>query len=140
VILQAAGAGEPDAAGADIAVSRAASLEAAAADRASSPAAKMIVDLAISLAGAPLEAQGLAWSGSAAGLVALIEAWAGRAGVDGFNILPADPAADLKILAGEALPRLQARGLAAASKPGADLRTRLGLARPKNRFAQPVGA
>lgn len=137
VILQAAGPGEAPSPDADIAVSRAASLEALAADRASTPAPRLVVDLMVSLSGAPLAADRLAWRGSADGLVGLIADWSRSGVVDGFNILPAAPAADLEALAGDVLPALQARGLARAVKPGADLRSRLGLARPANRFSGP---
>ncbi|MDR3512113.1 MAG: LLM class flavin-dependent oxidoreductase [Caulobacteraceae bacterium] len=138
VILQHVGDGAPKAALADVAVSRAATPEAAAAARAGLNGAPMIVDLAVSLAGAPLETDRLAWRGPAAGLVALIEAWARSGAADGFNILPASPAADLEVLAAEVLPALKARGLMRSAPASGDLRTRLGLPRPANRYA-PVG-
>ncbi|MDR3475107.1 MAG: hypothetical protein P4M09_25940, partial [Devosia sp.] len=103
-------------------------------------APRMIVDLAVSFSGARLETGALAWSGSPAGLVALIEAWAADGAVQGFNLLPAAPAADLAVFAEQVAPALRARGLIAGARAGGDLRTRLGLARPANRFAEPVGA
>jgi hypothetical protein len=56
-------------------------------------------------------------------------------GCDGFLLAPADPAADIPLLAGEVVPRLQAWGIASAPPPSADFRARLGLPRPVNRFA-----
>lgn len=54
---------------------------------------------------------------------------------DGFLLAPADPAADIRLLAEQVAPRLQAWGMASAPPSGADFRTRLGLPRPVNRFA-----
>jgi hypothetical protein len=53
---------------------------------------------------------------------------------DGFLLAPADPAADIARLTGELVPRLMAMGAFAPSTVQGDFRTRLGLARPVNRF------
>lgn len=54
---------------------------------------------------------------------------------DGFLLTPAGPVADIAFLAGELVPRLAALGAFSPSAVGGDFRTRLGLARPINRFA-----
>ena len=54
---------------------------------------------------------------------------------DGFLLAPADPTDDVALLIGEVIPRLVAQGALAPSTIGGDFRTRLGLARPVNRFA-----
>jgi alkanesulfonate monooxygenase SsuD/methylene tetrahydromethanopterin reductase-like flavin-dependent oxidoreductase (luciferase family) len=58
---------------------------------------------------------------------------------DGFLFSPTDPAVDIPLLVGEVIPALQARGIAARGYGEGDFRTRLGLARPANRFAGQVG-
>ncbi len=54
---------------------------------------------------------------------------------DGFLLAPADPGADVASLISEVVPRLIAQGAFAPLTAGGDFRTRLGLARPVNRFA-----
>lgn len=138
VILQPLAAGAPQIGAADIAVSTLAEPGAARSARAGAGTARVVVDLAVSLAGAPLETGRLGWRGPAAGLVELMVDWILSGAVDGFNILPASPAADLAVLAGEVLPALASRGLLGGKPAGGDLRARLGLGRPANRFAIPV--
>jgi hypothetical protein len=75
----------------------------------------------------------LAGGGSTALAENLAGAFADRC--DGFLLAPADPATDIALLAGELIPRLVAQGAFAPSTAGGDFRTRLGLARPVNRFA-----
>ena len=58
---------------------------------------------------------------------------AGRA--IGFNLMPANLARDTHALVRWVIPWLQARGLAQLDYGDGDLRTRLGLKRPANRFA-----
>ena len=60
-------------------------------------------------------------------------------GLDGVLLEPADPAADIALLAGELIPQLVARGGFAPSTAGGDFRSRLGLARPVNRFSGQAG-
>jgi hypothetical protein len=54
---------------------------------------------------------------------------------DGFLLVPADPLVDIPVLAETLAPRLRALGLLIQPPQGVDFRTRLGLARPANRFA-----
>jgi alkanesulfonate monooxygenase SsuD/methylene tetrahydromethanopterin reductase-like flavin-dependent oxidoreductase (luciferase family) len=138
VILQSAAVDAPATASADIAVSCARSLDQAQAERAQVRAPLMIVDLAVSLADAPLASERLAWRGPAQALTDLMEAWLLSGCVDGFNIMPADPAADLQVLTDEVLPELRRRGLLARPTAGGDLRTRLGLAHPRRRPSTPL--
>ena len=58
-----------------------------------------------------------------------------RGGLDGFLLAPADPASDIALMARELIPRLVASGGFAPSTAGGDFRSRLGLARPVNRFS-----
>jgi len=58
---------------------------------------------------------------------------------DGFVLAPVNPSIDIPLLAGQVVPYLQARGLAARGFGDGDFRTRLGLPRPANRFAGQVG-
>ena len=55
--------------------------------------------------------------------------------LDGVRLRPANLAADLPVLADEALPELRRLGLHTPPEPGATLRATLGLPRPENRFA-----
>ena len=65
-------------------------------------------------------------------LVQLWGAWTGAA--DGFNLLPAVLPSDLEPIE-EAIGIARRRGLCASDDPGPTLRARLGLARPRSRFA-----
>lgn len=58
-----------------------------------------------------------------------------QSGLDGFLLEPADPASDIALLTGELIPQLVARGGFAPSTAEGDFRSRLGLARPVNRFS-----
>ncbi|MFJ9951104.1 LLM class flavin-dependent oxidoreductase [Kitasatospora sp. NPDC091207] len=59
----------------------------------------------------------------------------GGGGVDGFHLVPADPARDLAAIADHVVPALRGRGLFRTGYTGATLRDHLGLARPANRYA-----
>ncbi|MFB7617707.1 LLM class flavin-dependent oxidoreductase [Kitasatospora sp. NPDC056181] len=59
----------------------------------------------------------------------------GGAGVDGFHLVPADPARDLAALADRVVPALRGRALFRAGYTGRTLRDHLGLARPAGRYA-----
>jgi alkanesulfonate monooxygenase SsuD/methylene tetrahydromethanopterin reductase-like flavin-dependent oxidoreductase (luciferase family) len=58
---------------------------------------------------------------------------------DGFLLTPADPAIDIPLLVEAVVPLLRAKGVMTPSHGERDFRTRLGLARPANRFAGQVG-
>ncbi|SDT75796.1 Luciferase-like monooxygenase [Streptomyces sp. TLI_053] len=70
----------------------------------------------------------------------LTEATEGGGGVDGFHLVPADPARDLAVLADHVVPALRERGLFRTGYTGRTLRDRLGLARPASRYAATGGA
>ncbi|MGW6919035.1 LLM class flavin-dependent oxidoreductase [Kitasatospora sp. NPDC054939] len=76
----------------------------------------------------------------AAAADALVEDLAGSSRVDGFHLVPADPARDLAALADLVVPALRGRGLFRSAYTGRTLRDRLGLARPANRYTAPVTA
>ncbi|WP_380279321.1 LLM class flavin-dependent oxidoreductase [Kitasatospora purpeofusca] len=65
----------------------------------------------------------------------LTEVTEGGGGVDGFHLVPADPARDLAALADHVVPALRERGLFRAGYTGRTLREHLGLARPASRYA-----
>ncbi|MFJ8625696.1 LLM class flavin-dependent oxidoreductase [Kitasatospora sp. NPDC093550] len=65
----------------------------------------------------------------------LAELTAVGTGVDGFHLVPADPARDLAVLADRIAPALRDAGLLRAGYPGRTLRDHLGLARPTSRYA-----
>jgi alkanesulfonate monooxygenase SsuD/methylene tetrahydromethanopterin reductase-like flavin-dependent oxidoreductase (luciferase family) len=58
-----------------------------------------------------------------------------RGDCDGFLFAPADPEGDMALLAQSVLPGLKARGLLEPPSALGDLRARLGLPRPANRFS-----
>jgi alkanesulfonate monooxygenase SsuD/methylene tetrahydromethanopterin reductase-like flavin-dependent oxidoreductase (luciferase family) len=76
----------------------------------------------------------LRYTGPPGGLVPLLEELA--AVVDGVRIHPAVLDEDLPELSARVLPALFRSGLVTRPKPGASLRTTLGLARPASRFAR----
>ncbi|WP_327677291.1 LLM class flavin-dependent oxidoreductase [Kitasatospora sp. NBC_00458] len=59
----------------------------------------------------------------------------GGGGVDGFHLVPADPARDLAAVADRVVPALRDLGLFRTSYGGPTLRDHLGLARPASRYA-----
>jgi homocitrate synthase NifV len=59
-----------------------------------------------------------------------LERWFRAGAADGFNVMPPLLPSGLDAFVGHVVPRLQARGLAAASYPDGTLRDRLGLPRP----------
>ncbi|MFG3055027.1 LLM class flavin-dependent oxidoreductase [Kitasatospora sp. NPDC048239] len=61
-------------------------------------------------------------------------------GVDGFHLVPADPARDLAAVADQVVPALRERGLFRTAYPGRTLRDSLGLARPASRYALAAAA
>ncbi|MEV6972433.1 LLM class flavin-dependent oxidoreductase [Kitasatospora sp. NPDC093806] len=65
----------------------------------------------------------------------LAEITEGGGGVDGFHLVPAEPARDLAVLADRVVPALRERGLFRAGYTGRTLREHLGLARPDSRYA-----
>ncbi|MFJ3903588.1 LLM class flavin-dependent oxidoreductase [Streptomyces sp. NPDC090025] len=77
-------------------------------------------------------------TGSAAGLVALLEELSGV--VDGVRLRPLVLDEDLSVLSRLVLPELFARRVAARPLPGRTLRATLGLRRPDSRFATGPGA
>ncbi|MED7954740.1 LLM class flavin-dependent oxidoreductase [Kitasatospora sp. NPDC058406] len=70
---------------------------------------------------------------AASALVA--EVTEGGGGVDGFHLVPADPARDLAAVADRVVPALRERGLFRTAYSGRTLRDHLGLARPAGRYA-----
>ncbi|MFJ5120573.1 LLM class flavin-dependent oxidoreductase [Kitasatospora sp. NPDC088548] len=56
-------------------------------------------------------------------------------GVDGFHLVPAEPARDLAALADDVVPALRERGLFRTRYTGRTLRDHLGLIRPASRYA-----
>ncbi|MFI9330688.1 LLM class flavin-dependent oxidoreductase [Kitasatospora sp. NPDC052868] len=61
-------------------------------------------------------------------------------GVDGFHLVPADPARDLAAVADQVVPALRERGLFRTAYPGRTLRDSLGLTRPASRYALAAAA
>ncbi|MFF2042227.1 LLM class flavin-dependent oxidoreductase [Kitasatospora sp. NPDC058170] len=61
-------------------------------------------------------------------------------GVDGFHLVPADPARDLAAVADRVVPALRERGLFRTAYPGRTLRDSLGLTRPASRYALAAAA
>lgn len=99
--------------------------------RARSPTAKLLAEVAIDLGVNPERR-------CAALADRLAAAYAGG-DCDGFVFAPANPVTDIPLLADQLVPRLHGRGLAATAHSAGDFRTRLGLARPANRFAGQIG-
>ncbi|WP_406198878.1 LLM class flavin-dependent oxidoreductase [Kitasatospora sp. NBC_01560] len=64
----------------------------------------------------------------------------GGGGVDGFHLVPAEPARDLAALADLVVPALRDRGLFRTGYTGRTLRDHLGLARPAGRYAAGPGS
>ena len=133
---------------ADLVIVRAASPADAAAQRAGSMQsreARVLADLVFALTPGPLpparrDAPALTYAGPAEGLVELMASWLRQGACDGFNLLPADPLRDLAVFADAVAPALLAWGVTAAAATGGDLRARLGLRRPSNRFHRPEAA
>ncbi|MFE7192071.1 LLM class flavin-dependent oxidoreductase [Kitasatospora sp. NPDC057541] len=65
----------------------------------------------------------------------IAEVTEGGGGVDGFHLVPADPARDLAAIADRVVPALRERGLFRTGYTGRSLREHLGLARPASRYA-----
>ncbi|MFF2351622.1 LLM class flavin-dependent oxidoreductase [Kitasatospora sp. NPDC058115] len=72
---------------------------------------------------------------AAAAAALLTEITEGSGGVDGFHLVPTEPARDLTALAEHVVPQLRERGLFRAGYTGRTLREHLGLARPASRYA-----
>ncbi|MFD7451855.1 LLM class flavin-dependent oxidoreductase [Kitasatospora sp. NPDC059827] len=70
----------------------------------------------------------------------LAELSATGTGVDGFHLVPAEPARDLAALAERTAPALRATGLLRAGHSGRTLRDHLGLPRPASRYAAAAAA
>ncbi|MFB6893612.1 LLM class flavin-dependent oxidoreductase [Kitasatospora sp. NPDC056327] len=76
-----------------------------------------------------------ALDGATAADALLDELTEGGGGVDGFHLVPADPARDLAAIAGHVVPALRERGLFRTGYTGRTLRDHLGLERPAGRYA-----
>ncbi len=144
VIQRLASYAEPPIAGTDIAIVSPPDIEAGAALRdrlIATGAAKVLVDLEFSLSTAPAQAGlgSLGYVGAPDGLAALMVRWQARGACDGFLLTPA-ATGDLDILAGAVIPSLQRQAVFKRAYGDGDLRTRLGLPRPANRFAAPAAA
>jgi alkanesulfonate monooxygenase SsuD/methylene tetrahydromethanopterin reductase-like flavin-dependent oxidoreductase (luciferase family) len=86
------------------------------------------------LAGRPLRSDARVFAGTAAALADEIEALV-AAGYAGVRLRPGALPGDLSAIAESVVPRLRRRGLFRTSYGEGDLRARLGLGRPANRYA-----
>jgi alkanesulfonate monooxygenase SsuD/methylene tetrahydromethanopterin reductase-like flavin-dependent oxidoreductase (luciferase family) len=86
------------------------------------------------LDGKPMRSDALVFSGTAAELVDVLEAWH-SVGVEGFRLRPGTIPTDLDAITHEVVAELADRSLRPPSYQESTLRARLGLVRPENRYA-----
>ncbi len=86
------------------------------------------------LDGEPWRSDAEIFTGSVTALADLIEHWVG-VGLDGFRLRPATLPHDLSVITAGLVPELQRRGLFRRGYGERELRARLGLIRPKSRYA-----
>ncbi|WP_066360457.1 LLM class flavin-dependent oxidoreductase [Herbidospora mongoliensis] len=84
------------------------------------------------LDGAPLESDAHVFEGTPAELADLLQDW----DLEGYRLRPGVLPHDLNVITRELVPELQSRGAFRTAYETADLRGRLGLARPASRYAR----
>jgi len=95
---------------------------------------------ALEALGAGAQTEPLSFTGAAAELADLIQAWTGFGACDGFNLLPATLPDDLEAFVTGVVPILRDRGLVAADYAGVTLREHLFLSQPISRYGMSVHA
>ncbi|ROO84781.1 alkanesulfonate monooxygenase SsuD/methylene tetrahydromethanopterin reductase-like flavin-dependent oxidoreductase (luciferase family) [Actinocorallia herbida] len=98
------------------------------------PAAADRKDALDELDGAPYTSDALVFTGTADDLADLLSSWQ-ETGIEGFRLRPGALPRDLHHITRDLVPALQARGAFRGAYAEDVLRTRLGLARPANRYA-----